>query len=123
MNNRMREQEFWAIAKAVLVDALSRGVLSPHGEAMRGKYLTILRGNIPAEVKVSFLPPRPAGDLSPEAYLHWTLWPHEAGRHPKGYFNVAYRPHMGWCFYGHDEYRRVMARAADLTPLVEGAVA
>lgn len=123
MSTAVREREFWAIIKAVFADALSRGVLSANGEAIRGKYSTILKGNTPANVTVTFIPPRLAGDLLPEAYFRWTLWPDETGRRPQGYFNVAYRSGWGWILYGDYEYRRVVARATDLTSLVEGVEA
>lgn len=123
MSTAVREREFWAIIKAVFADALSRGVLSSDGQAVRGEYSTILQGNIAANVTVSFIRARPAGQLLPEAYFRWTLWPDEGGRHPKGFFNVAYRSGWGWILYGDYEYRRIVARTADLAPLLEGVIA
>lgn len=121
MSNHVREREFWAIARAVLDDALSRGILSSHGEALRGDFSTVLRGHVPAKVTVSFLPPRPAGDLPPEAYLRWTLWPDETGPRPRGYSSVMFDLDRGWNFYGDDDYCRVVARSADLKPLLDYA--
>ena len=120
MTESIREQELWAISKAVLADALAYCLLLPNGEALRSGCSTVLPGGIPADIWVSsFIPPRPAGDLPPEAYIRWTLWPNDPSPRPNGYINVAFRPDRAWQLTGHTHYRRIVPRAGALKLLIE----
>ncbi len=120
MNHEERDQQYFAIIRSILADAVARGVLSDDGQATRCNYKAMLPGSIPAEVALSsFIPPRPAGDLPPEAYLKFRLWADEPRPHARGYFNVAFRADRGWMLYGDFDYHSVRTRAADLERLVE----
>ena len=103
MNNRTQthELEFWAVAEAALANALAKGVLTPHGEASVGPYLTVLPTDIPTRVMVnSYSPPLPTRDLPAVVHLSWRLWPDELGSRLRGFCNVAFRQGQGWLFYG-----------------------
>jgi hypothetical protein len=120
MNRDQRDRQHFAIVRAVLADAVTRGVLSEDGHGTRCCYRTLLPGNIPADVTLSlFLRPRPAGDLPPEAYLKFELWPDEPRPRPHGHFSVAFPGDRGWTLYGDYNYRAVVKRTEALEDLVK----
>lgn len=121
MNSEAREYEFWNIAKAVLADALAKGVLTPKGEAFLGGYSTVLDGDISTKVMVTwFFSPQPAHNLPAAAYLSWTPWPDEPDRRLRGFCTVAFRHGHGWDFYGNS-WRWVAAWIAALKRLPDYA--
>ena len=119
MNRHDRDREFCAVAKLVLADAAERNVLASDGHTISCSYSTVLLESVPALVTLySFLPPRPVGDLPPEAYLRFVLWPGEPRPRPTGKFNVAFRENRGWVLYGDQDYRRTTGRSAELARLI-----
>lgn len=118
MNRDDKDREFFAISRAVLTDAIAGNVLRPDGSVARCSYSTLLFESAPATVTLSsFFPPRPAGDLPPEAYLRFLLWPDEPGPRPRGLFNVAFRGGEGWMLYGDQEYHPATGYSAELARL------
>jgi hypothetical protein len=105
MSHRERkEQEFWNVAKAIIGDAVARGILRDDGEAVRCSFSTVLADNSSVRVTISsYIPPPPAGDLPPEAYLRFEIAPSGSKASRKGCVNVAFRCDRGWVLYGDFE--------------------
>jgi len=104
MTREEKDRDFFAIAKAILADAVHWGILRDDGEAARCSFSTVLGDNSSVRVTItSYIPPRPAGDLPPEAYLRFEMAPNGSKPTRKGCVNVAFRYDRGWALYGDFE--------------------